>query len=71
MYKNVLPEKNYVTNLLKGYAPGTIFREVVPYRKLEQPKTIQGGTMKDYQLSGLSFMAYMFENGQNCILADE
>lgn len=27
--------------------------------------------MKDYQLAGLSFLAYMWENGQSCILADE
>lgn len=70
VYLAVLPEKNHVANLLKGYE-GRVLNEVVPYHKLEQPKTIQGGTMKDYQLSGLSFLAYMFENGQNCILADE
>ncbi|KAI5479678.1 nucleosome remodeling complex ATPase subunit (Snf2h) [Pseudohyphozyma bogoriensis] len=68
----VLPEKNHVANLLKGFPVGTVHREAVPYKKLEQPKTIDNTcVMKDYQLHGLSFLAYQYENGQNCILADE
>jgi hypothetical protein len=27
--------------------------------------------MKDYQLQGLSFLAYMAENGMSAVLADE
>jgi SNF2 family DNA or RNA helicase len=27
--------------------------------------------MKDYQLTGLSFLAWMHINGMNCILGDE
>ncbi|SCV74235.1 BQ2448_6667 [Microbotryum intermedium] len=71
VYQALLPEKNHVTTLLEQSAPGTVHREAVPYRQLSQPETIKGGTMKAYQLTGLSFLAYMFENGQNCILADE
>lgn len=71
VYLPLLPEKNFVLNLLNAAKPQTVFHETVPYRKLEQPTSIQGGTMKEYQLSGLSFLAYMYENGQNCILADE
>ncbi|KAL8276276.1 hypothetical protein RQP46_011304 [Phenoliferia psychrophenolica] len=69
VYLPILPEKNHVANLLKANPTDTT--EVYAYKKLAQPATIQGGTMKDYQLSGLSFMAYMFNNGQNCLLGDE
>lgn len=48
----MLPEKNYVSTLLKGSAKNAVHRESVPFRKLAQPKTIQGGQMKDYQLTG-------------------
>ncbi|KAJ7492086.1 P-loop containing nucleoside triphosphate hydrolase protein [Mycena latifolia] len=37
----------------------------------EQPKLIEGGEMQEYQLAGLSFLAYMYANGINGILADE
>ncbi|KAF4588526.1 hypothetical protein EYR40_010078 [Pleurotus pulmonarius] len=37
----------------------------------QQPSLIRGGVMKDYQLLGLSFLAYMYHNGMNCILGDE
>ncbi|KAI0344484.1 hypothetical protein BDW22DRAFT_1412345 [Trametopsis cervina] len=36
-----------------------------------QPSLIRNGTMKDYQLRGLSFLAHMHDNGMNCILGDE
>jgi SWI/SNF-related matrix-associated actin-dependent regulator of chromatin subfamily A member 5 len=72
VYLAVLPEaNNAVAKLMKGSA-GRTFKDAVPYEKLEQPSLIRGGAMmKEYQLAGLSFMAYMFENGMNCILADE
>ncbi|KAI5475975.1 hypothetical protein MNV49_000534 [Pseudohyphozyma bogoriensis] len=47
------------------------WREVVPQKRLEQPKEIKGGSMKDYQLVGMSWLAYCWENGANAILADE
>ncbi|KAI0337438.1 hypothetical protein BDW22DRAFT_1423593 [Trametopsis cervina] len=36
-----------------------------------QPSLIRNGTMKDYQLRGLSFLAHMHDNGMNCVLGDE
>ncbi|KAF8577385.1 hypothetical protein K439DRAFT_1418275 [Ramaria rubella] len=43
-----------------------------PRRELdEQPKLIQAGQMKDYQLYGLSFLVWMYENGMNSILGDD
>lgn len=43
-----------------------------PRRELEeQPSLINDGQMKDYQLSGLSFLVWMYKNGMNCILGDE
>lgn len=47
---------------------------VHPFRNVEHPAAICGGApgiLKDYQLVGLSFLAFMAENGMNCILADE
>ncbi|KAI0945925.1 hypothetical protein AcV7_010039 [Taiwanofungus camphoratus] len=44
----------------------------VPQHELhEQPKLVKGGEMKEYQLQGLSFLAWMHHNGMNCILGDE
>lgn len=46
--------------------------EIIPFHELEeQPKLIENGTMKDYQLHGLSFLTWMYKNGMNCILGDE
>ncbi|KAL8279227.1 hypothetical protein RQP46_008264 [Phenoliferia psychrophenolica] len=70
VYLAVLPRKNAIRSLVEN-AEGRQFKEAVPYRLLEQPKCIQGGMMKDYQLSGLSFLAWLFENGQSGILGDE
>ncbi|KAK4058436.1 hypothetical protein OIO90_000595 [Microbotryomycetes sp. JL221] len=70
-FQGVLPEKNHVQTMLNSLPPNSKPREVMPFKRLSQPKLITGGTMKEYQLTGLSFMAYMYENGQNCILADE
>jgi SNF2 family DNA or RNA helicase len=64
---------NYITKLLNkpsSSSPGPVH----PYRLLPQPLAIAGGKsniMKSYQLQGLSFLAYMAENGMSCILADE
>lgn len=71
LYTAVLPDKNFVSNLLKGRSNATQYKEEVPYRLLEQPPSIVGGTLKSYQLTGLSYLAYMHENGVSCILADE
>ncbi|GAA5887357.1 hypothetical protein JCM6882_002504 [Rhodosporidiobolus microsporus] len=66
---------NYISKLLASSPSSSSTPTVArPYRALEQPKSIAGGKpgiMKDYQLTGLSFLAYMAENGMNAILADE
>lgn len=36
-----------------------------------QPKWITGGTLRDYQLLGVNWMAYLWHNNDNGILADE
>jgi SWI/SNF-related matrix-associated actin-dependent regulator of chromatin subfamily A member 5 len=44
----------------------------IPFHELDaQPAMIKNGQMKDYQLHGLSFLAWMYHNGMNCILGDE
>ena len=36
----------------------------VPLHELdEQPKLVKGGEMKDYQIQGLSFLVWMYNNG--------
>lgn len=37
----------------------------------KQPDYIIGGTLRDYQLVGLNWMAYLWHNDSNGILADE
>jgi len=45
--------------------------ESLPTAKVSQPNCITGGTMKNYQLQGLTWLVSLFENGVNGILADE
>jgi chromodomain-helicase-DNA-binding protein 1 len=40
-----------------------------PFR--EQPPYIQGGTLRDFQVKGLNFLAYNWTLGKNVVLADE
>ncbi len=39
--------------------------------QLAQPALVTGGQMRDYQLKGVAWLAALFENGINGILADE
>ncbi|BFZ64542.1 hypothetical protein YB2330_005689 [Saitoella coloradoensis] len=66
----LLPQSNYVAKLANSaHPPPAGFH---PYRLLDsQPNLIKGGEMKDYQIQGLSFMVYLWENGMNGILGDE
>jgi hypothetical protein len=49
------------------YAP----REIIPYKLLEkQPEHVKA-TMKPYQLSGLSFLVWLYRNGMGGVLGDE
>lgn len=73
----LLPESNHISKLAArmgavdaksnaGNAPA-----IVPYEQIEvQPKGILA-TMKPYQLSGLSFLVYLYRNGLSGILGDE
>lgn len=36
-----------------------------------QPSYIKGGELRDFQLKGLSFIAFNWSKGNSCILADE
>jgi ATP-dependent DNA helicase len=40
-------------------------------KSARQPKLMEGGTMRSYQLEGLEWMTSLYENGINGILADE
>ena len=37
----------------------------------EQPKSLKGGELMDYQIEGLNWLLYQWHRGQNAILADE
>jgi superfamily II DNA or RNA helicase len=37
----------------------------------EQPSTLTGGTLMEYQMEGLNWLLYQWHRGQNAILADE
>jgi ATP-dependent DNA helicase len=51
---------------LSGKAPGEHEVEIA-----EQPKCLTGGTMRDYQLEGLTWLMKLCEQGLSGILADE
>ncbi|OJD40636.1 iswi chromatin-remodeling complex atpase isw2 [Diplodia corticola] len=62
----LLPDGSYIAKLSK-IKHGAF----VPYCELDkQPQGITA-TLKPYQLSGLSFLAHMYDNGMPCMLGDE
>ncbi|EKG20962.1 SNF2-related protein [Macrophomina phaseolina MS6] len=62
----LLPPTNYIAKLNRQNHGA-----FVSYRDLEeQPKGVTA-TLKPYQLSGLSFLAHMNDNGMPCMLGDE
>ena len=63
----LLPPNNYVSKLVANHKA----KPIVQYEELtKQPKGVTA-TMKPYQLSGLSYMVYLFNNGFSGILGDE
>ncbi|KAF2180072.1 ISWI chromatin-remodeling complex ATPase ISW2 [Zopfia rhizophila CBS 207.26] len=63
----LLPQNNYISKLLKQGRDSSI----VEYQELEeQPKGVTA-TLKRYQLSGLSFLVHLYNNGMSGILGDE
>ncbi|KAG9310832.1 P-loop containing nucleoside triphosphate hydrolase protein [Chiua virens] len=72
LFQPLLPSTNFFDVLRKEVAELEGNVTYVPFHALtEQPTLIQGGEMKDYQLQGLAFLVYMYNNGMNCILGDE
>jgi SNF2 family DNA or RNA helicase len=64
----LLPENNYVSKLAKFAKSDAKISE---YTELAvQPKGVTA-TMKPYQLSGLSFLVHMYNNGMSGMLGDE
>ncbi|KKY13165.1 putative iswi chromatin-remodeling complex atpase isw2 [Diplodia seriata] len=62
----LLPDGNYVSKLSKkNHGASASYHELD-----EQPQGITA-TLKPYQLSGLSFLAHMYDNGMPCMLGDE
>lgn len=55
---------------VKDEAEPTILGAQVP-RSANQPGTVSGGVMRNYQLEGLYWLASLYENGLNGILSDE
>ena len=67
LFKALLPQSNYYTNIST-----TSECSIVPYKEItEQPSLIKNGQMKQYQLVGLSFLVWLYENGMGGILGDE
>jgi SWI/SNF-related matrix-associated actin-dependent regulator of chromatin subfamily A member 5 len=63
----LLPHNNYISKLV---ASGKT-KPIVEYKELtEQPEGVVA-TMKPYQLSGLSFLVHLYNNGFSGILGDE
>ncbi|KAF1993674.1 hypothetical protein P154DRAFT_625278 [Amniculicola lignicola CBS 123094] len=63
----LLPEHNYIARLVAKQAAAPI----IEYKQLtDQPEGVTA-TMKPYQLSGLSYLVYLHNNGMSGILGDE
>ncbi|KAH9924947.1 P-loop containing nucleoside triphosphate hydrolase protein [Amylocystis lapponica] len=73
LFVPLLPPKSaLLENMEKEVNASADKAQYVPLHELdEQPRLVKGGTMKDYQLHGLSFLVWMYKNGMNCILGDE
>ena len=72
LFKPLLPPSNYYSKLSATVTSDAHARGFMPYHELaQQPSLIQNGEMKQYQLQGLSFLVWLFENGMNGILGDE
>lgn len=67
LFLPLLPPTNYVSKLVARHDA----KPVVPYKDLtEQPRGVTA-TMKPYQLSGLSYLVHLYNNGFSGILGDE
>ncbi|KAF2733683.1 ISWI chromatin-remodeling complex ATPase ISW2 [Polyplosphaeria fusca] len=65
----LLPTTNYITKLVASAKAEE--KPIVEYKELtEQPEGVTA-TMKPYQLSGLSYLVYLYNNGFSGVLGDE
>jgi len=72
LFKPLLPESNYYSKLPAKARSNAASEGFTPFGALdEQPSLISNGQMKQYQLHGLSFLVWLYENGMNGILGDE
>lgn len=67
LFLELLPESHHAVLIKQTDA---VKLPPVGLESVPQPTTVQG-TMKSYQLHGLSFLVYMHHNGMNGILGDE
>lgn len=59
------------SKILPGYS-ATYGSHRPPFEKLEeQPYFVKGGELRDFQLTGLNWMAFLWSRNENGILADE
>ncbi|KAF3003430.1 hypothetical protein E8E13_001503 [Curvularia kusanoi] len=63
----LLPPNNHVTKLVANHKA----KPIVEYKELEKQPQGVTATMKPYQLSGLSYLVYLYNNGFSGILGDE
>lgn len=61
--------KNSAQDVKDEAKPTTLGAQIS--RSANQPRTVSGGVMRNYQLEGLYWLATLYENGLNGILADE
>ena len=72
-FKPLLPQStNLYTKLAAAERRAASANAVVPRVEItSQPSLIKNGQMKEYQLRGLSFLIWLYENGVGGILGDE
>ncbi|KAI7609888.1 hypothetical protein KC346_g8985, partial [Hortaea werneckii] len=72
-FQPLLPETSYIDKLerLNAMSDEKQLPEVTIYRSLEQQPQGVKAEMKPYQVEGLSFLVYMYNNGMSSILGDE
>ena len=63
-----LPSSSSLGNHVRK-AKGSDFKSTIMLK--EQPKTLKGGTLMDYQMEGVNWLLYQWHKNQNAILADE
>jgi SWI/SNF-related matrix-associated actin-dependent regulator of chromatin subfamily A member 5 len=68
----LLPESNFYSKLSAADIALATHNDVsAPRPVMKQPSLVTNGRMKEYQLQGLSFLIWLYENGMGGILGDE